>query len=153
MNNSSALINRSIAQRYTTQFTLSYLIATMKTVEEIRLDRLRELVAEAGSIANLNRAAKRNERDATISQILNRWSGKSGKPKELGSDMARELEVAMNKPRGWMDNAPVSGVEWPFTEISPADYSSLSDVERGKIEERAMMLIEAKRAKSPIAAA
>ena len=120
----------------------------MKTVEEIRLDRLRDLVAEAGSIANLNRAAKRNERDATISQILNRWAGKSGKPKELGSDMARELERAMDKPRGWMDNLPEETAEWPFTEVSPAQYAELSEAERGKVEERALMLIEARRNKS-----
>lgn len=115
----------------------------MRTVEEIRLVRLQALVAEAGSIANLNRAAGRNERDATISQILTRWPGKSGKPKELGSAMARELELAMSKPRGWMDNDPDLVIAaWPFASVSPAQYSGLSSMDQAKIEERVLVLVD-----------
>ncbi|WP_343927066.1 hypothetical protein [Pigmentiphaga daeguensis] len=115
----------------------------MKTIEEIRLERLRDLVSEAGSVANLNRIAKRNERDATISQILNRWEGKTGKPKELGSAMARALEEAMGKEVGWMDNDPATGgAAWPFPDIDPARFSALPERLRGRAEERVLEIIK-----------
>jgi len=122
----------------------SYLIHLMRTVEEIRLERLRDLVKEAGSIANLNRKANRNERDATISQILNRWAGKSGKPKELGSDMARELEAAMDKPRGWMDNEALHEMRasWPFQNIDPGQFERLNDRQKGEVEGRILAMLE-----------
>lgn len=115
----------------------------MKTVEEIRLEKLKGLVQAAGSIASLNRMAGRNERDATISQILNRWTGKTGKPKELGSTMARELESATGKPRGWMDNDPELQQEaWPFPSVSPQRFFALPERWQGRAEERLLAVIE-----------
>lgn len=42
---------------------------------------------------------------------------------------------------------------WPFKEISPDQYALLSDTERGKVEERALTLIETKQGKRPTVAA
>lgn len=99
------------------RLAIRYLIETMKTVEEIRLQRLKMLIDEYGSAANLSRAAQREPRDSTFSQILNGSSGsKSGKPKTMGSELARALELALAKPKGWMDNDPdASTQEWPFS--------------------------------------
>lgn len=147
---SPKLINQSTAQSYTTRLAERYSMGSMRTIEEIRRIRLKMLVKEAGSAAALNRAAERNERDSTISQILNQAAGTSGKPKELGSSMARDLEKAMGKPRGWMDNDPdLVAAQWPFKEITPDQYELLSNIERAKIEERALIMIEGKIIKSP----
>lgn len=123
----------------------------MRTIEEIRRLQLKALVEEAGSAAALNRIAGRNERDSTISQILNQSPGTSGKPKELGSTLARDLEIAMRKPRGWMDNDPaITHNRWPFKEITPEQFAMLSEIEQGKIEERIGTLLDLKTEKSDV---
>ncbi len=122
----------------------------MKTVEEIRVARLRMLIQEHGSAAALNRAAGRNERDSTLSQILTGApNSKTGKPKTMGSDLARDLEIATNKPRGWMDNPPDDdedlaateqpaaasrAEQWPFTSIARSDVEKLPADDRSKLE-------------------
>lgn len=118
----------------------------MKTVEEIRRARLRQLVEEVGSAAEINRRSGRNERDSTLSQILNQAKGSSGKPKYMGSTLARDLEKAMGKPRGWMDNDPElsSAHRWPFATITPSQYALLSEHERGMVEERVHVILEYK---------
>ncbi|MGG4774856.1 helix-turn-helix transcriptional regulator [Paenalcaligenes sp. Me52] len=76
----------------------------MKTVEETRLERLKELIQKHESAAALNRAAGRNERDSTFSQLINgSLNSKTQKPKTMGSDLARQLEESLGLPRGWMD--------------------------------------------------
>ena len=79
----------------------------MKTVEETRLARLLQLREEHGSLAKLNALLGLSARDSTLSQIVNGSAGsKSGKPKTMGSPMARRLEEACQKERGWMDLNP-----------------------------------------------
>lgn len=128
----------------------------MKTVEEIRVARLRMLIQEHGSAAALNRVAGRNERDSTFSQILTGApNSKTGKPKTMGSDLARDLEAATGKPRGWMDNDPdgphaatssalqvqepvgkyaVSKDSWPFTSIAQQDVEKLPLEAKNRLE-------------------
>lgn len=75
----------------------------MKTIEEIRLKNLDLLIEEIGSAASL---AKKADTDPNyISQIKTRVPSRTGKPRDIGSDLARKLEEACNKPRGWMDHA------------------------------------------------
>lgn len=79
----------------------------MKTVEEVRRERLAQLRAEAGSLVALNTKLGLNARDATLSQILNAAkNSRTGTPKQMGSKLARELELACGKEVGWMDTDP-----------------------------------------------
>jgi hypothetical protein len=74
----------------------------MKTIEEIRHTNLLALIVNAGSTQSVASAAKKAH--SQISQIATRQPhSKTGKPRNIGSRMARELEVAMHKPVGWMD--------------------------------------------------
>lgn len=72
----------------------------MDVIDEIRLRNLRILIAEAGTTAKLARRLGGDPKNkaSTIAQIV----GKKAK-KNLGPDLARELEVAMGRLRGWMD--------------------------------------------------
>jgi len=116
----------------------------MKTVEESRVARLRMLIAEVGSTAALNRLAERNERDSTLSQILNGALGsKTGKPKTMGPDLARTLEIATRKPRGWMDTDPdLQRGSWPFPSLLIERFEALPDRWKGRAEERLLAVIE-----------
>jgi len=114
--------------------------APMKTIEEIRRERLLELIDEVGSIAALNAALGLLPRDSTLSQIKNQSKeSKTTKPRGMGSTMARKLEEALKKPRGWMDSDPelvrrLTVLEWDVdmerkaasplasSEPSPAPY-------------------------------
>jgi len=115
----------------------------MKTVEETRVARLRMLIAEVGSTAALNRLAERNERDSTLSQILNGALGsKTGKPKTMGSDLARTLESATGKPRGWMDTDPKLQGSWPFPSLAIERFEALPERWKGRAEERLLAVVE-----------
>lgn len=82
-------------------------MADMKTVEEVRRERLAMLVEEFGSLANLNERLGYVRRDSTLSQYLNSSKGsRTDKPKVMGSPVARRLEAACKKNAGWMDTDP-----------------------------------------------
>ena len=108
----------------------------MRTVEEVRLERLRMLVKEFGTLAALNRATGKPERDSTYSQILNGSLGSNtGRPKTMGSAMARQIEDVLAKPQGWMDTEPDPvGLEWPFPAVSLEDIARLSENDRRDLE-------------------
>jgi hypothetical protein len=78
-------------------------IRGMKPIAEIRLTNLLALIKEAGT---QNALAERAETTPIyLSQVVNRIQDhKSGRPRELGTDMARRLEKAMGKPENWMDH-------------------------------------------------
>lgn len=116
----------------------------MKTAAEVRLERLRMLVQEFGSLAALNRATGKQERDSTYSQLLNgSISSATGRPKEMGPAMARKIEIALGKPQGWMDTAPENPLSsWPFTSVTQARFDALPERIKGRIEERILTLIE-----------
>ncbi|MEX3555196.1 MAG: S24 family peptidase [Burkholderia gladioli] len=74
----------------------------MKTIDEIRLGNLSLAIERLGSARKLAEAARVS--DAYLSQIKNRLtSTSSGKPKVMGDEVARKIEVALNEPVGWMD--------------------------------------------------
>ncbi|WP_321289270.1 hypothetical protein [Alcaligenes phenolicus] len=109
----------------------------MKTVEEVRRIRLKMLIKEVGgTAADLNRATGKNDRDSTYSQILNQSLGsKTGKPKQMGSPLARALEEACGKPLGWMDTDPdLSNDSWPFSAIPKSKLLTLERADVIRLE-------------------
>lgn len=110
----------------------------MKTVEEIRRERLQALKSEFGSFAELNKRLGRTTTDSTLSQIANQSIGtKTDKPKTMGSPQARAIEDALGKPRGWMDTDPAlleQIIAWPFPEISPDEFSGLTDLQVADVQ-------------------
>lgn len=97
----------SIAASYARANARRYVIAAMKTVEEVRRERLQLLREEFGSLSALNAKLELSARDSTLSQYLNQSKGtKTGTPKVMGSPMARRLEQACGKEVGWMDTDP-----------------------------------------------
>ena len=101
-------------------------IARMRTVEEIRRANLQVLVDQHAGMANLceKLGYARNE-TATLTRILNAnvRHDRGGKPYNMGSPMAREMEDKLQLELGWMDNvhnreqepAQSAPVDWPFT--------------------------------------
>ena len=74
----------------------------MKTIEETYRERLQLLINEYGSQQELAQMIDKSA--SQISQWLNGSpDSKTGKPRSLKSDTAREIEKALNKPRGWFD--------------------------------------------------
>lgn len=72
------------------------------TVGDIRRANLLLLIEEAGTMEALAEAADTNT--VYLSQIRNRTvDAKTGRPREMGSRIARKLEAARQKPTGWMD--------------------------------------------------
>lgn len=69
--------------------------------KSIRLQNLRLLVEERGTIAAVAAAAETSE--SYLSQILNRHPLPSGRPRNVGDHLARKLESGCGKEEGWMD--------------------------------------------------
>ena len=83
---------------------------SMKTVSEIRLQNLEELIAEIGTAELLAELCDLSP--IYISQIKNRAiDAKTGKPRNLGAQAARKLEKGTGKPQGWMDREHSSDAE------------------------------------------
>lgn len=84
-------------------------ISPMETVEETRRNRLRMLVKKFGSMASLceKLGYARNE-TAGLTRILNAnvRHDRDGKPYNMGSPMAREIEEKLTLATGWMDTPP-----------------------------------------------
>lgn len=79
----------------------------MKTIEEVRHDWLLRLIEQHGTVADLNAALGRERTHAALSQIKNRAPNtSSGKVRNMGSDLAREIEVALKLERGMLDHEP-----------------------------------------------
>ncbi|MBY0453323.1 MAG: hypothetical protein K2Q11_00360 [Burkholderiaceae bacterium] len=91
----------------------------MLTIEETRRARLRILVERYGGMANLCQSLgyARNQ-TATLTRILNTnvRHERGGKPYNMGSPMAREIEFKLSLDTGWMDNPP------GHSETHPDDY-------------------------------
>ena len=69
--------------------------------ERIRLQNLEVLIREAGSLAELARAAGANS--SYLSQVRNQTKAPSGAPRRVGDELAEMLERGVGKPEGWMD--------------------------------------------------
>lgn len=99
---------KAIAGRYAPMLDSGFPIPEMKTVEEVRRERLALLRKELGTLVALNEKLGLNARDATLSQILNSAkNSRTGTAKQMGSKLARDLESACGKEVGWMDTDPL----------------------------------------------
>lgn len=124
----------------------------VRTVTDIRHANLLRLIAVAGSVQALATSIGRSH--SQVSQLKNKSPhSKSGRPREIGDDMARHIEEARNLPTGWMDQErdhvyvvaphsahlagaaePVKPYGWPFARISPTQYARLSTEARLRAE-------------------
>jgi phage repressor protein C with HTH and peptisase S24 domain len=98
----------------------------MKTIDEIRLENLLTAISRAGTATAL--AEKSGLSAAYISQIKNRQpDSKTGKPKNMGDDAARKIEVGIGEMRGWMDvdHSP-TGAPFPVKTKDRADQIEVS---------------------------
>jgi hypothetical protein len=72
------------------------------TVHEFRHARLLQLIEQKGSVQALADAVGRSH--AQLSQLRNQSAHSvSGKRRRIGDDLARDIEVKLKLPRGWMD--------------------------------------------------
>ncbi|WP_038369705.1 helix-turn-helix transcriptional regulator [Brackiella oedipodis] len=105
-------------------------------MNQIRVENLRYLVKNAGSIARLARLF--HGLDATyISQLLNNH-------RNFGEKAARKMEQLIGLPTGWFDknhqsphatgHSAQNGKSWPFESISALDYQKLSSIDKKEIE-------------------
>ena len=114
----------------------------MLTIDEIRRNNLKTLVAQCGGITNLNRKLGRLEIDSTLNQIANAApDSKTRNPKGMGSRMARTIETSLGLPRGYMDNTQDS--TWPFQKIAKERLEKLSAHQLQVVEETLQRLLEA----------
>lgn len=74
----------------------------MKRISEIRLENMHKLIEEVGTVSELARLAGYKQ-PSYLYQIINQTAIQNGKPKNIGDKMARKLEEATGKSRGWMD--------------------------------------------------
>lgn len=95
----------------------------MKTAEELRRENLELLVEQFGSLRALADAIETNP--AYLSQVRNALPESStGKPKEIGAALARRLENAAGKERGWMDHEHPQAAY--VAAEAPAEYRTLA---------------------------
>lgn len=82
----------------------------MKTIEATYRTNLAALIDECGSQAKLAKLIEKSP--AQISQWLNASvDSKTGKPRSMSRETAREIERLTGKPSGWMDTDHSSNVE------------------------------------------
>lgn len=85
---------------------IRYRMFGMKTIAEIRRERVEELILRFATIANLNVALGWPRTDPKLAQIRNANTRPGrDKPYQMGDAMAREIEEVLGLERGWMDNA------------------------------------------------
>ena len=102
---SASLINVNSATRFATNSVLLN-HSRMDSIEVTRRHRLALLIADAGSQVAL--ADIIGKAPAQISQWLRALpDSKTGKPRSMSKEVAREIELRLGKPSGWMDQ-PIS---------------------------------------------
>jgi hypothetical protein len=90
------------APRSLRSLSASLAMASMKTVAAIRRENLVLLAEELGSMEAV--AARVDSTPVYLSQIRRQMpDSRTKRPRELGTELARRLERACEKPDGWMD--------------------------------------------------
>lgn len=75
----------------------------MKTSGDVRRENLATLVKEAGGVSAFS-ALMGKPTSAQVSQWLNASKdSKTGKPRQISNSSARAIEIAVNRPHGWLD--------------------------------------------------
>lgn len=94
----------------------------------------------------------------TISALENRDSKRSEKGSALARGLGLTLDQLLDETRDWIDSPEGDGTSapgavhiespppaaWPFDRVSPSEWASLGDKERGLVEGFVMGLLEAK---------
>ena len=141
----------------------------MKSIGQIRRERLRELQAEKQlTLAAISIKLGRSSRDSTLSQILaGAPDSKTGEPRQMGDKQARALEEAFEKPTFWFDRDPdfdrleqtvavlrahepvrhYAGA-WPFS-IDPDRFTRISASLKRIIEQHIITVVESWEADHP----
>ncbi len=98
----------------------------MKTIEETYRERLVMLSKQHGGQTGLSKLIDKSP--AQISQWINGSAdSKTGKARSMKSDTAREIEIALNLPRGWMDqpiNAELSQPHEGYIQLKLLDIKA-----------------------------
>lgn len=90
----------------------------VKTIEQIRRENFAALVSEAGGVTRF--AEKMDKSQSQFSQIIHGSpDSKTGKPKEIGSKLARAIESKFGKDIGWMDHEPEDHEVQEFKKLPP----------------------------------
>ena len=108
----------------------------MRVIEEVRRLRLIELAQEHGSYVALNKLLGLLVRDSTLSQYRTTApNSRTGKPRGMGSALARRLEAAAGKPVGWMDTDPdLAASTWPLERVDRERYLRLAPEDRAYVQ-------------------
>ncbi len=111
----------------------------METIDAIHRHRLALLIKEAGSQAKL--ASKTGKSAAQISQWLNASKdSKTGKPRAMDRNTARDFERACGKPSGWMDQ-PI-GAPTAVAANEPSVFEVLTQDERELLDDLRVLIDE-----------
>lgn len=98
----------------------------MKTIDETYRERLVMLSKQYGGQTGLSKLIDRSP--AQISQWINGSAdSKTGKARSMKSDTAREIEIALNLPRGWFDqpiNAELSPPHEGYVQLKLLDIKA-----------------------------
>lgn len=99
----------------------------MEAIGEIRRRNLGRLKDRFGTWSSLNLALGRSTRDATLGQLWNRnVDSKTGRPREMGSTLARAIEARLGLQTGWMDTPDAAGLN----EVRSAGVDSVREIVR-----------------------
>jgi len=113
----------------------------MHTAQQTRHINLLRLIEECGSVQALADALGKSY--AQISQLRNQIvHSQTGKPRTIGDDLAREIEVTLSKPIGWMDNSPTPSADGETLSPRAASLASRLDALSGDRQMRAFALVD-----------
>ena len=107
----------------------------MRSIESIRRTNLGNLIKEYKTISAL--AAKIGTAPSYISQIMTFAPSSTGRARNLGSELARKIEVACMKPIGWVDIEHPEGGEEIAEEAVPTQprivyYNNIRELDPNK---------------------
>lgn len=105
-------------------------------IQELRLIKLKQLIAEMGSVAAVANAA--GTAAAYLSQITTGVLLASGKTRTVGTQLARKLEAGCGKPDGWMDR--LDDKESPDVAEMLRIYDGLDDTLKSAMLEQVRLL-------------
>lgn len=91
----------------------------MRTIADVRRDNLIEVLKKYKSIADFNVAIGRDRYSPTITQIKNESGKNTGRPRRMGTTLAREIEARLALPDGWMDEEHSAGIPYLEGEALP----------------------------------
>lgn len=76
----------------------------MKTIDEIRYENLDLLISNNGGLTALVEKSGGKLNRATLDQIWRKRTTAAGTIKNVGDDLARNIEISLRLEKGWMDN-------------------------------------------------